>query len=557
MPQFAFRDSVAVRTQNVALLDFGFQESKRPTTVHQTTNRVVFGRWVAMVKVKRSWVIEPAALAPLTALKFVEPFVLSLSERRDPIPVLSTVAVFAIAASITSRVAGLRLMAGREFLQPQCPTAPLASSHSLVECSAGTIFAQRADRGNCQKVRDDVNQPTNDSAAVTTYVCLDSNILIRLAGRMISQSVKGCDPKDWTAFQEMVTNKDVILLVPEIVLMEVEKTVTNSGDEFYGIQQSLKNKLTDIVRTIDWSEARDDISDVLTTQIDKWRRERPAKWRNEGHRIRKWIDEHSPPIEQIRFHQMIWFQAKCRLIEGRYPKRTDEKGNPKAREWLQDNDCAIIESLSDFFGKNVADKRLLLCTENLKDFGFLRESTKRNILDKRLQPGLPPCEIFLNLASLVKALKEQMPVEPPQTEEEFEEVLKEEAEEGSGSGYGTSFSSSEQRPNVPTPGQLCGQGLQRIYNDFARDFYEARTQRNENVAAAIFRGITPLLRDFIEQEAKFVAPDKRFESLLHLREDFKMFVGIMSSLESDAFWNEGERLLASLLALARAFQLAY
>ena len=96
-----------------------------------------------------------------------------------------------------------------------------------------------------------------------------------------------------------------------------------------------------------------------------------------------------------------------------------------------------------------------------------------------------------------------------------------------------------------------------MYNDYYRDFQEARNQHNTNTAASIFRAMTPLLKDFVEQEANYVQPDKRWESLLRLREEFKTFIGTMGNLTDDGFWNQGESLFAALLHLARAFQLAY
>ena len=254
-----------------------------------------------------------------------------------------------------------------------------------------------------------------------TFVCLDANILIRI----VSQGQPGCESEHWDELRGMVEGSKVTLLSPQIVLMEFEKQVWNSEEDFHlqtaRITESLKS-----VWANTWNEVRGNLKDFLEDQLGEWRTNIAGEWKKRGDEIRTWLTSHAAPVP---FNQEIWFQAKQRLIEGRFPKtknpKETEKDKSKGREWDRDNDCSIIESLVVHFAGQLDDKQLLFCTENLDDFGF--KVSDKNSLDGRLQDGLPPTEIFTDLKSLLKALKDRKTIQLP-TSEELQQALEREAQ---------------------------------------------------------------------------------------------------------------------------------
>jgi hypothetical protein len=252
------------------------------------------------------------------------------------------------------------------------------------------------------------------------FVVLDTNILIRI----VSQGQQGFE--HWDELRAMVERGEVTLLSPAIVLMEFQKQVWNSEEDFHiqtaRILESLKATWGNL-----WNEVRDNLKGFLEAQLAQWRTDIQNDWKKKGEEISAWLKGNQVVV--LPFNQDIWFRAKQRLIEGRLPKSTnpkesDKDNKSKAREWERDNDCCLIESLVAHFTGDAKDKQLFLCTENLDDFGFKVEAKKS--LDSRLQVGLPPCEIFTDLKSLVTALKEQKKVELP-TPQEVEKALEDKA----------------------------------------------------------------------------------------------------------------------------------
>ena len=382
------------------------------------------------------------------------------------------------------------------------------------------------------------------------FVCLDANILIRT----VSQSRKGCELEHWEALQAMVNKGNVTLLLPIIVIMEFNKTVFHSPEEF--VAASIKVK--DRVKKLDdvWNEVREGLQEHVNKQVDQWQEMMQAKWRTEGEKIQRWLLAPQKSITQLAFDAEIWFRAKTRLIEGRFPKRTDEQGKSKSRAWEQDNDCSIVESLIEHFSIiGFTDKtRLFLCTENLDDFGFVRPSSKRNLLDLRLQEGLPATEIFLDLESLVKALADGKPIEPPQTKEEFEQVLKDKEEERAAREMSWLPSTAI---TAPTSQHILGQNLERTYQQFIPQWDRAIGQTDMNAAGSVVESLSALIGDLVDHHEYRVNRDNRWKALVRFRDEIQRFATQMDEYSEQAFWSRGSRIMVDMLNLAKAFQLAY
>jgi hypothetical protein len=383
------------------------------------------------------------------------------------------------------------------------------------------------------------------------FVCLDANILIRT----VSQSREGCELEHWEALKAMVDKGATTLLLPTIVLMEFKKTVFHSPEEFVAASIKVKDRLKKLDDV--WNEVRGDLQQHVYKQVDEWQEALQAKWRTEGLNIRGWLLTPQRFVKQLPFSADIWFRAKTRLIEGRFPKRTDEQGKSKSRAWEQDNDCSIIESLIDYFAEaGFTDKtRLLLCTENLDDFGFVRPSSKRNLLDLRLQEGLPPTEIFLDLDSLVKALTESKPIEPPQTKEEFEQVLKTKVEEDERVAREMTWGTLTET-SLPTQQHVLGQNLERVHQHFIAQWDKAIVQSDIGAASSVLVSLAALVGDFVDQYEYRVKHDNRWKALVRFRDELQGFAHQMDDYSEQAFWSRGSRFMVDILNLAKAFQLA-
>jgi hypothetical protein len=265
----------------------------------------------------------------------------------------------------------------------------------------------------------------------------------------------------------------------------------------------------------------------------------------------------------LEFNATIWFRAKKRLIEGRLPKtkqkqkqklQSDEEGRSKTREWARDNDCSIIESLSQYFGGKKTgksrDKQLFLCTENLDDFGFEKPGTKRKVLDKRLQANLPPTEIFLDLESLVKALEQRTLVETPPTDEEFEQVLKEKVEEEERIARETSWMT----PGIPPSTQILGQELRRLHERYTAEWRTAAGEgdisRGDILQKTIYGALVGLINKY--KNRLDIPHDVRWKQLVELRDQFEEILRIR--LEPDEYWKEGTNMLFEMGNLAHAYE---
>lgn len=159
-----------------------------------------------------------------------------------------------------------------------------------------------------------------------------------------------------------------------------------------------------------WNEAKDVVEKLKSTWT-KLKKKHFTEFAARKDEILKWLDD----LETLPFDTNILLATKKRMIAGNFTKRPSD--SPHSSE----NDCYIIETLIHFFEGQLKGKELLLCTENIDDFGV------KGALHKWFQDGLPTTRIVRDLESLVAFIKAAKPIELP-SPEEMERAEKERAE---------------------------------------------------------------------------------------------------------------------------------
>jgi hypothetical protein len=113
---------------------------------------------------------------------------------------------------------------------------------------------------------------------------------------------------------------------------------------------------------------------------------------------------------KIPFTMQLWFDAKRRLISGKMP----------ASKMRMESDCCIIQSLLTYFA-NCGDEEpeLYFCSLNHEDFA-LDLSENKSHPKYVLHPAitdLPPAQYFVDLKSLLQAIKEHPTISQPPAEQ--------------------------------------------------------------------------------------------------------------------------------------------
>lgn len=249
-----------------------------------------------------------------------------------------------------------------------------------------------------------------------TNVCLDTNILFRI----LTQGQPGCEWALWGELKQLVIDKKVSFLIPEVITLELDKLTKRWADDF-----DIELKLIETYLTADlkalfvpkknkekgfWNEL-EDIAPFIQSQFNEWKKQKLDGF---NHRKSEVVDFLAGTgVVKLPFTQEIFFKANRRILAGNFPKK----------ESRPIDDCSIIETLVSYFEGRCDSEQLVICTENLPDFGVSTDGV--NALHPLLKSGLPPTEVFTDLESLVKFLREQKPVvEPPQ--EELEKALESE-----------------------------------------------------------------------------------------------------------------------------------
>ena len=232
--------------------------------------------------------------------------------------------------------------------------------------------------------------------ATPTFVFLDTNILFRV----ITQGQEGCELEHLQELSRYVEDSTISHLVPEVVVLELDKQYSRFENAVSVELAKVEKHLSDMPEKKKvWNELGD-IPAYLKEKLNDRKREtiRDAKVRHDE--IQKLIT--SERAIRLVFDSDIWLRAKRRTLAGRV---ANTEGNAET-------DCCILESLLKYFEEHGLCKQLLFCTENLQDF-CLQLNDKKLAIHPSMRGGLPPTEVFKNLASLVSFARDKRVVEEP------------------------------------------------------------------------------------------------------------------------------------------------
>lgn len=238
------------------------------------------------------------------------------------------------------------------------------------------------------------------------YVVLDTNIYYRFAARGHIES----GIEDWEYLLSSIENQSVRLLLPEIILFECQIKFRQLRKVFESHISGLIGKMTDPIEKGNkepvWNEI-EDLPQEFKKLMNACKVERINAACERSKRVLDLL--RSARIELIEFTPETFFESKKRMLAGNFT----------SSKQLAESDCFIFQSLVKFFTHRREDSQLLFCTENKSDFAI--EAKGAYVLNSILEEGLPPTQVFLNLADLVKFVKEQRQVVAP-TPEELEEA---------------------------------------------------------------------------------------------------------------------------------------
>jgi len=223
-------------------------------------------------------------------------------------------------------------------------------------------------------------------------VFLDTNILFRY----VTQGQPGCEPENWKRLNELIEGSKGRPLVPDVVELEFEKLVSGLDDAYALNFGKLEKYITSFAFEANkkgkdkvWNELGDFFT-LIRDQFEEWKQKKIEGSKQRVKEIEGWL--RSAHVIKPPFDSDILFRAKRRMLAGRL---VDQDKSPEA-------DCCIIESLAKFFEGRGEEYQLLFCTENSQDFAV--EVNNKLSLHTVMKPGLPPTEVFSNLASLVAFL---------------------------------------------------------------------------------------------------------------------------------------------------------
>jgi PIN domain len=235
------------------------------------------------------------------------------------------------------------------------------------------------------------------------FAFIDTNIFIRV----VSQGRPGCEHTHFADLQTLVEGGILRLLVPEVLLLELEKGFRALPREFESHCDKVMNGVTKATDDL-WNEI-DALKVGLLTQIASYKKQKLAdaeKWASE---IRKLLA--SATVEAIALTPEILLNGHRRQIAGRLP---DPKG-------AKSQDALLIESLAAFFPQSEKGKhRLLFCSENGRDFGLEVDPKTKDrafILHPLLQAVLPDCRYFVDLKTMLEFAKGYESLSEPSDEQ--------------------------------------------------------------------------------------------------------------------------------------------
>jgi hypothetical protein len=268
-----------------------------------------------------------------------------------------------------------------------------------------------------------IDPPETLEAAMPVYIFLDTNIYIRY----LMQSKPGCDPQFFQELKQLIDDGKARLLLPEIVLLELEKfwgrMETTLDDKFKEMKAGLEAYFKGQAGK-SWNELSD-VKDTMLKALDEKKRHKIETAQQHYQHIQDLFG--SKHVESIPFGQEIWLRGKRRLIAGKMPYKEDEAGGEKKPDKQdRENDACIVESLHSYFQKNTQQGVLYFCSADVKDFGHGERDSI--YLDATIREGLPKAPYFTDLKGLVEFANNPQEIKEPTPEEEKKDIEKEKQE---------------------------------------------------------------------------------------------------------------------------------
>ena len=219
------------------------------------------------------------------------------------------------------------------------------------------------------------------------YAFVDANIFVRT----ISQGRPGCELSHFDDLRTLTEGGVIRLLVPEVLLLELEKQFHLLPRQFESQCDKLTNSITKVTEDL-WNEI-DALKVGILQQVTSYKKAKMDECERISSRISGFL--RSTFVQNIPLTSDIWLNAQRRLIAGRLPHAKNSSSQ----------DATLIESLVAFFRETRADQpRLLFCSENVRDFAVEASVTGKEkifALYPQIQNDLPQATYFVNLGEML------------------------------------------------------------------------------------------------------------------------------------------------------------
>ena len=216
-------------------------------------------------------------------------------------------------------------------------------------------------------------------------VFIDTNVFVRV----VTQGRPGCELQAYKRLKTLVAGKTVRLLVPEVVILELEQQRRTLCDDLTTGLGDLKKHVSTFGY---WSEIAD-LRERLLRVIEKAKRAKLRRAAGLFSDIMSLLRSES--VVLLDLTPEIICRAQKRLIAGNMPRADRES----------DQDAMIVESLAVHFASQVPSKsELLFCSANHRDFAEEHKADGRVrsfTLSALIANDLPPTKYYLDLDSLL------------------------------------------------------------------------------------------------------------------------------------------------------------
>lgn len=178
-------------------------------------------------------------------------------------------------------------------------------------------------------------------------IFIDTNVYIRL---LTNEE----DRKLFDELKVLVEHKAVQLIIPEIVLLELEKQNKTAQREFENELNKLKREVSEYSKSL-WSEVRD-VQDKIISLISEEKSKKKIMWEDNYKSLIDFLT--SNYVKYIEFTPEIMCKGQKRIIAGRLVRSCENSSQ----------DAYNIESIISYLEKNDDSEAVIICSNDIKDF---------------------------------------------------------------------------------------------------------------------------------------------------------------------------------------------